>query len=167
MSVNKTKVSKDFKARSIVLTREFDAPLVLVWRAYSESDFLDQWWAPAPFRVETKSFNFAAGGHWLYAMINPEGRRHWGRMNYVSILPHRGIRIEDAFCDEHGNVNPNLPTSRGEIVFAPIASGTRVELTNIYQREEDLQTIVAMGFEQGVATCLDQLEALLQRTEVR
>jgi uncharacterized protein YndB with AHSA1/START domain len=164
MNPSKTQVVKDIAGRSITVAREFAAPLANVWRAYTEAALLDQWWAPAPFRAETKTMNFVPGGHWLYAMVSPEGQRHWGRMSYVSIQHHRRISIEDAFCDEHGAINPALPVSKGEIVFSATGHGTRVEFQITYQDENDLHKIVEMGFEQGITTCLDQLDALLNQS---
>jgi uncharacterized protein YndB with AHSA1/START domain len=165
--MSNTQVTKDFNARSITVAREFDAPPALVWRAYSEAALLDQWWGPAPWRAETKRMDFRPGGHWLYAMVSPEGERHWARMNYLSIQPHTSIGIEDAFCDEQGNINTALPVSKGEMVFTPTARGTRVEFSMVYQQESDLRKIIEMGFEQGITACFDQLDAMLLQGKVR
>lgn len=163
MSTHKTSIEKDFAARLLRVSREFDAPVELVWRAYSESQLLDQWWGPAPWRAETHAMDFRAGGHWFYAMVSPEGQRHWARMNYIAIAPQVRITIEDAFCDEQGKVNTAMPVAKGEIVFTPTAAGTRVEFHTTYATEKDLRTVVQMGIEQGLTMCLDQLEALLAR----
>jgi uncharacterized protein YndB with AHSA1/START domain len=77
MSTNKTQIAKDFKQKSITVSREFDAPLASVWRAYTETELLDQWWGPAPWHAETKTMNFVPGGYWLYAMVSPDGQKHW------------------------------------------------------------------------------------------
>ena len=63
MSTNKTQVAKDFKEKSIVVTREFNAPLPDVWRAFTESNLLDQWWGPSPWHAETKSQESRNIGH--------------------------------------------------------------------------------------------------------
>jgi uncharacterized protein YndB with AHSA1/START domain len=107
--------------------------------------------------------NFKAGGYWLYAMVSPEGQKHWARMNYLAIDPLKGYDIEDAFCDEEGNLNSELPVSRGRMSFSKTAVGTRVEFKMTYATETDVQKIVDMGFEQGITMCLDQLEALLKK----
>lgn len=159
---NKTQIFKDFQARSIVVSRELNASLAEVWRAHTEPELLDQWWGPAPWRAETKSMDFRAGGYWLYAMVGPENHRHWGRMDYVSISHHSNFVITDSFCDEHGKVNPELPVSRGRMTFSRIPSGTRVEFKMVYPTDEALRIIVEMGFEAGITACLDQLEALLE-----
>ena len=167
MNTSKTQVTKDFAAKCIKVSREFEAPLALVWRAYTEAELLDQWWGPAPYRAETKSLQFLPGGSWIYAMVGPQGQKHWGRMNYVNVEHQRSIEIEDVFCDEHGNVNPALPIARGTIVFTPMGRATRVEFTTFYAQESDLQTVVEMGFEQGISICLDQLTELLRNTRVQ
>ena len=165
--MSKTQVTKDFNARSITVGREFEARPELVWRAYIEAELLDQWWGPAPWRAETKRMNFAPGGQWLYAMVSPEGQRHWALMNYVSIEPCTRIGMVDAFCDEEGNINTAFPASKGSLVFTPTAGGTRVEFSMAYERESDLRKIIEMGFEQGITLCFDQLDALLQQGKVR
>jgi uncharacterized protein YndB with AHSA1/START domain len=160
---NPTRVVKDLKEKSILVTRDFNAPVEHVWRAYSESGLLDQWWGPAPWRAETRHFDFVAGGYWLYAMVGPDGERHWGRMNYLAIDHHRSITIEDVFCDEHGAVNADLPASRGQIVFSATSTGTRVDFKMHYASDEDIRKLVEMGFEQGITACLEQLAQLLPK----
>jgi uncharacterized protein YndB with AHSA1/START domain len=163
---NKTQVLKNLKAKSIQISREFNAPLETVWRAYTEKEILDQWWAPHPWRAETKHMNFVPGGYWLYAMVSPENQKHWGRMNYLAITHHQSFELEDGFCDEEGTINPELPVSKGSNVFTKTNSGTLVEFKMTYATEEDLQKIVEMGFEQGITACLDQLEKLLAQNKI-
>jgi uncharacterized protein YndB with AHSA1/START domain len=164
--INKTQVTKDVKERSILVSREFNAPVTDVWRAFTERDLLDQWWAPAPWRAETKSMNFSVGGFWLYAMISPENQKHWGRMNYLAIDHLKSYDAEDCFCDEAGNINPDLPTSKGRNVFTATDTGTRVAFKLIYPTEEALQKIVEFGFEQGITICFEQLETLLKPNKI-
>jgi uncharacterized protein YndB with AHSA1/START domain len=162
----KTQIFKNFKEKSILVSREFNAPLNLVWRAFTESELLDQWWAPAPWRAETKSMNFSVGGYWLYAMVSPENQKHWGRMNYLDINHLSSFDLEDFFCDEEGIINPELPASKGKNVFTETTNGTRVEFRMIYPTESDLQKIVEMGFEQGISMCFDQLEEMLINNKI-
>jgi uncharacterized protein YndB with AHSA1/START domain len=163
MSTNKTTVEKDFAAKSIRITRNFDAPVESVWRAFTEPALLDQWWGPAPWHVETKSMDFKEGGRWLYAMVGPEGERHWARMDYGTIQEHQGFDLQDSFTDENGNIAPGLPLGKGRNSFTQTPSGTQVVMRITYPNESDLQQIVEMGFEQGISMCLDQLEELLRK----
>ena len=53
---------KDLPNKKITVTRHFNAPLDQVWKAWTESELLDQWWAPKPFKAETKFMDFKVGG---------------------------------------------------------------------------------------------------------
>jgi uncharacterized protein YndB with AHSA1/START domain len=159
---NKTQVNKDLKEKSILISRVFNAPIEKVWQAYTDHEILDQWWGPSPWRAETKTINFTVGGYWLYSMVSPENQKQWGRINYFGIEQYKSIEIEDAFCDENGKLNNELPVSKGQIAFNKTVNGTKVMFKMIYPTETDLEKIVEMGFEQGISICLDQLESLLK-----
>jgi uncharacterized protein YndB with AHSA1/START domain len=161
---NKTQVFKDLPNKSILISREFNAPLKNVWRAYTESELLEQWWAPKPWRAETKSMNFTVGGYWLYAMVGPDNSKHWGRANYLAINPLVNFEVEDAFCDEEGNMNTELPVTKWNIIFTESNTGTKIEVKLIFGTEADLQKLVEMGFEQGFSIGLNQLEELLNQS---
>ena len=165
-SNSKTRISKNLDEKTILVSRVFNAPLAAVWRAYTESEILDQWWGPEPWRSETKFMDFSEGGHWLYAMVGPDGTRHWARMNYKAIVPQRIIQGEDGFCDENGNLNPQLPVYQWVNQFTETDGHTRVDHTLTFETLEGLQTIVDMGFEQGISIDLDQLEALLAKNNL-
>lgn len=163
---NKTLVIKDLKEKSVLVSREFNAPLEKVWRAYTESELLEQWWAPHPWKAQTKTMDFSVGGYWLYAMVSPENEKHWGRMDYTAITPHKSFVIKDVFCDDDGNINSSLPVSKGTIVFTKTDTSTLVEFKMIYSTEKEIETIIEMGFEQGITACLDQLEKLFQENKI-
>ena len=67
---------------TVNVIREFAADLELVWEAWTNPEILDLWWAPKPYRTETKSMDFREGGMWLYAMISPENVKHWCKNDY-------------------------------------------------------------------------------------
>jgi uncharacterized protein YndB with AHSA1/START domain len=159
----KTKIKRDFEEKSITVSREFNAPLELVWRAYTEKEFLNQWWGPAPWKAETKSMDFREGGFWLYAMAGPENQKHWARMNYLKINKHKNFEVEDFFCDETGNVDSKLPASKGEFIFTKTSTGINVDFKLKFSTEEALKQTIEMGFEQGISQCVDQLEVLLSK----
>ncbi|WP_369752147.1 SRPBCC domain-containing protein [Flavobacterium sp. WC2409] len=163
---SKTLVIKDLKEKSILVSRVFKAPRDKVWRAYTESEYLEKWWGPQPWKAETKSISFTVGGYWLYAMVGPKNEKHWSRMDYTAIKPYESLEIKDGFCDEEGNLNTSLPVSTGSIIFNPSDSGTLVEFKMFYNTEKEVETMIEMGFEQGITTCLEQLERLFQENKI-
>src|SRR5688572_32700048 len=69
----------DKEKNTLTLKREFAANRQLVWDCYTKSELLDRWFAPAPLTTKTKSMDFRPGGHWIYAMVDPDGKEYWGR----------------------------------------------------------------------------------------
>ena len=162
-SNSKTRISKNLEEKSILVTRIFNAPLTAVWRAYTESELLDQWWGPEPWRAETKHMDFSEGGYWLYAMVGPDGTRHWARMDYKDIVPQQTIVGEDGFCDEDGHLIPTMPVNKWVNQFTETDGATRVDHILTFETLDGLQAIVDMGFEAGISIGLDQLETLLSK----
>jgi uncharacterized protein YndB with AHSA1/START domain len=160
---DKTMIVKDFKEKSILVSREFNVPVSTIWDSFTLSEMLDQWWGPSPWRAETRTMKFSDEGFWLYAMVGPGNQKHWGRMNYLKTDLHKKIEIEDAFCDEDGNINQELPVSKGHVVFTKTETGSRVDFKMIYPTEADLHKLVEMGFEEGISICFDQLERLISK----
>ena len=156
------------KAKNIItVKREFKANRQLVWDAYTKSDILDQWFAPKPFTTKTKEMSFTEGGHWLYAMIDPDGKEYWGRLDYQKINPIDDYSALDAFCDENGNFNPDLPRAEWHVVFKDLASNALVETKIKYQSLADLETVIQMGLKEGLASTLEKLDELLLTLAVK
>ena len=160
-----TEVAKDLKSKKITVRREFDTALDLVWRAWTESKLLDQWWAPKPWIAETKSLKFEEGGYWLYAMRGPDGTKIWCIVEFNSIKRHHSFQAVSSFCDENGKKNSEFPTMYWKNVFISNSTGTRVEIELSFKEEADLQTIIDMGFEAGFTSALTNLDELLAKNE--
>jgi len=148
--------------KTITVKREFAADVPLVWDAYTKSELLNQWWAPKPWKARTKTMDFREGGHWLYAMVGPEGEEHWSIATYSDIRNQERFTGIDAFTDAEGNVNKNMPQSKWEVSFT--AAGEELTLVNIHISYSDLaqlETTIEMGFREGLTTAMEGLDELL------
>jgi PhnB protein len=161
MTKNETVFSKDLQQKKLHVTRNFDAPLEQVWRAWTEARILDQWWAPQPYRAETKSMDFREGGYWLYCMIGPEGDRTWCRVNWDVIRTGEHISYRNMFCDEAGNPNPDFPPMYWQQDFKAEQDKTTVVIEIRFDRIEDMEMIIGMGFQEGFTAGLDNLDHYL------
>ncbi len=161
----KTIFSKDLAGKKIFVTREFAAPLDLTWKAWTNKDILDKWWAPKPWKAETKKMDFKESGHWLYAMVGPASERHWAIAEYKKIVPFKMFIGLDSFCDDNGNKMPQPPGMEWRVEFEKIATGTKVLVEISFATEKDLQTIVEMGFQEGFSMAHENLDALLANAE--
>jgi uncharacterized protein YndB with AHSA1/START domain len=162
-TLKETIYSKDEANKKLFAEREFDASVKEVWRAWTEPELLDQWWAPRPWKAVTLSMNFIDGGSWLYYMEGPDGSRHYCRADYSSIITNKSYQGLDGFCDETGNINTELPQMNWKVDFNETASGTKVKVQLSFDSLESLQKIVDMGFKEGFAMAHNNLDELLAK----
>jgi len=156
-----TQITTDFERFTFQAKREFDAPVSLVWRAYTEYELLDQWWAPRPWKAETKNMDFSINGKWMYDLVGPEGERHGAIQIFKEIVLEKYFSGIDAFADEHGNINKSMPVATWKNTFLPTANGTMVVVDAIYPTKEALETVIKMGMDKGVSMAHDNLTDLL------
>ncbi|WP_437391952.1 SRPBCC domain-containing protein [Olivibacter sp. SA151] len=146
---------------TIEIKREFNAGLKLVWQAWTTPELLDQWWGPQPWRAETKTMDFRVGGFWLYAMVSPEGERHYARTNFISIVKEKSFASKGGFSDENGTINPAFPVNLWENNFIEVGDKVRVDMLLTYDSLADLETEIEMGFKEGMTVDFQQLDELL------
>lgn len=151
--------------KTITVKRVFAAELSLVWDAYTKSEILDQWWAPKPWKARTKTLDFREGGHWLYAMLGPEGEEHWAIANYKSIQVQKKFTGLDAFSDAEGKVNKELPQSKWEVNFTGKGHITLVEFHISYDDLAQLEATIQMGFKEGLTIAMEGLDELLASSQ--
>ncbi len=154
-------LSVDKANKKIYVKREFAAPVAKVWSAWTESKMLDQWWAPRPWKTETKVLEFKSGGKWIYAMVGPDGSKHWATLRYNSVTPTNNYSATDAFGDEHGNINKEFPSANWNVNFSTQGAHTLVSIEITYDKVEDLEKMVEMGFQEGFTMALGNLDELL------
>ena len=164
MIINKeTVLTKDLANKKLIVVREFDAPLDQVWRAWTESALLDQWWAPKPWKAQTKTMDFKEGGFWLYQMVGPDGTGSWCRADFKKVDAPDSFSAVDNFCDESGKVDTNFPAMYWTNVFSKTADGTTVKVEISFDTEAGLEKILELGFEEGFTAALGNLDELLAK----
>lgn len=161
MSTFQTEISKDLKNKKLHINRTFRAPGDVVWRAWTDSDLLGKWWAPKPYKAVTKSMDFREGGRWLYHMLSPEGEKHWCRLDYLNIAFQDYYIGKDAFCNDKGNANTDHPSMLWKNTFQARGKETRVVIEISFDKEEDIERIIEMGFEEGFIAAHGNLDELL------
>ena len=162
IAIKETVYTKDLENKKMIVTREFDAPLELVWRAWTEKELLDQWWAPKPWKANTRNMNFNEGGSWLYSMDGPDGSSALCRVNFKTIIPQQSFTALDSFCDEQGNPTEELPQMLWKNEFIALGDQTRVHVEITFKSIEDMDKIIEMGFQEGFRAAHTNLDELLQ-----
>jgi uncharacterized protein YndB with AHSA1/START domain len=87
----------------MVITRVFDAPRELVWKAWTDPRYVMQWWGPKGFTVADCRMDFRVGGKLLCCTKAPDGQEFWNGVEYVEIVPPEKIVSLMYFSDSQGN----------------------------------------------------------------
>lgn len=161
----KSKLQFDFLVdkgkNTLTIRREFLADRQLVWDCYTKSELLNQWFAPKPLSTKTKSMDFREGGHWHYAMVEPDGTEYWGWTEYVKIQPIDFYTSLDAFSNAEGEINHDLPRAEWLVTFTDREENALVEMIVTYNSLADLETVIQMGMKDGMIATLEKLDELL------
>lgn len=139
--------------RSIIGTREFDAPRALVFSAWTKPERLAQWWGPHGFTTTTLSFDFRPGGIWRFVMHGPDGRDYQNRITFEEIVPPERIVYR------HGGGDDVEPVQfRQIVVFEDLGRHTRItwrgEFPSAAERD---RVITTYGADKGLAETLARL----------
>jgi len=102
----RSNVAKKTKEPEFVITRIFDAPRELVWKAWTDPERVKRWWGPKNFTSPFSKIDFRVGGAYLFCMRSPEGQDFWSTGVYREIVEPERIVCTDSFADEKGNVVP-------------------------------------------------------------
>ena len=87
----------------MVVTRDFDAPRELVWKAWTDPKYVMQWWGPKGFTAPVCKMDVRVGGKSLCCMRTPDGQEFWNAIEYHEIVPHEKIVSSMYFSDAKGN----------------------------------------------------------------
>lgn len=149
----------DKAAQTVYITREFEAPLSLVWDAFTKKEILDQWWAPKPYESRTKVMDFRVGGRRFYAMVSPEGHEMWQLQQYTSITPKTNFKFLSVFADK--DETPHLPGSQWNLSFSETNDVTKASISIYNESLERMERMIEMGFKEGFTMTLNELANLL------
>lgn len=85
-----------------VISRVFDAPQDLVWKAWTEPERLLKWWGPRNFEILSADVDLRIGGIFHYHLRSPDGLEIWGKFVYREISPPEKLVYINSFSDPHG-----------------------------------------------------------------
>jgi uncharacterized protein YndB with AHSA1/START domain len=108
---------------ALVLTRIFDAPVDLVWRAWTDQEHLAKWSAPRGYTIPHGSGELRVGGNWRCCMRDPDGGAHWLGGIYREIVPERLLVMTHAWQEDGRPGHETVVTVRFE------ALGRRTKVT--------------------------------------
>jgi uncharacterized protein YndB with AHSA1/START domain len=113
--------------QALVITRIFDAPRELVFKAWTDPDHLVRWMGPRGFRSTVLHSELRAGGAYRIHMLGADGDDHWTQGVFREIVEPERLVMEGSWADAQGN--PTSPVTLLTITFeAHEATRTRLTL---------------------------------------
>lgn len=158
--------------RDVVVTRVFDAPVELVWKAWSDADDVKQWWGPTGFTCTLAHIDFREGGTSLVCMRAPAefgGFDMYNTWTYMTIVLHERFEYILRFSNERGEqIDPasqgtpeGVPSEVYNVnEFKDLGSGkTELTITERSYATDEAHDISKLGLEQ----CLDKMAESLKQ----
>ena len=159
-TIKKTKITAEPGKQEILITREFDAPRELVFKACTDPKLIPQWWGPRYLSTQVDKMDVRPGGEWRFINRNAEGNEFAFHVVYHEVLaPERVIdTFEFEGLPETGHVT--LETMKLEAL-----SGGRTRLTvqSVFQSVADRDGMLQSGMEEGLNETYDRLAELLKK----
>jgi uncharacterized protein YndB with AHSA1/START domain len=142
--------------REIAMTRVFDAPRELVFKAYTDSTLIPQWWGPRGFTTTVDQMDVRPGGVWRFVQRGPDGSEYAFNGVYREIAPPQRIVSTFEFEGMPGHVSVETLTLEEH------TGKTKVTSMSLFQTVEDRDGMLQSGMEAGAAETYDRFAELLE-----
>ena len=137
--------------RTLTLKRTFNAPIALVWAAWTQPEHIAQWWGPKGMQTKVVDHDFRVGGQWKYAMTMPDGNEFIGDGVYSEIIELEKI-VSTA------NFKPMTEGVEIQALFEANGDQTLFTFNVVHPTEEYCKQQEQMGFYNGWGSTFDRLE---------
>lgn len=163
-------------ATAFTTTRDFNAPLDLLWEVHASPEHIARWMGPQGFKMLHNAHDFREGGQYHYGMEAPDGSQMWGLQTFLEIVPKQRIVVLQSFSDAEGNIalHPMAPTMPPRMKSTATFSSTGPKTSRLtihftpWEASQEQQDTFAMarsgmttGFE-GMFVKIDEYLASLQ-----
>jgi uncharacterized protein YndB with AHSA1/START domain len=139
----------------IMITREFDAPARLVWRAYTTPELIKRWWAGERGTVTTAEVDLRVGGRWRYVLVANGGFEVAFHGEYREIVPNERLVNTEAF---EGIPDPDGNAALVTATFSEKDGRTLLEMLVEHRNKEGRDANIDSGMEGGMQEGMDLLE---------
>jgi uncharacterized protein YndB with AHSA1/START domain len=146
----------------ILITREFDAPPRLVYKAWTTPELVERYWAGKRGRMTTVEIDLREGGRWHYVMATSAGFDVAFSGEYQEIVPDERLVFTESYVEGPG-AEPGAEPTVNVATFTALEGGrTRLELLTECHSKEVRDAIVQSGMEDGAQEQFDALDELAQ-----
>jgi uncharacterized protein YndB with AHSA1/START domain len=138
----------------LVLTRTFDAPRKLVFKAWTDPKHLAQWWGPRGFATSIREMDVKPGGGWHYSMRAPDGKEYPFDGVYLEVVEPEKLVFDGTI---HGEPGQRVWT---EVTFIEVGNKTQIKVRQLFSFESDATRGAPIGWSQQLDRFAEFLAAL-------
>jgi len=149
----KTKIDAEDGKQELMITREFDLPLELLFRAYVEPDIVEQWMGTKVLKLENKKH-----GSWQFETTDPKGNKHGFNGTIHEFIPNR--KITRTFEMEH----TPFPVQLEFLEFEKLTDDTsKLNMHIVYRSVADRDQMLQLPFAQGINMAHNRLQNIVSK----
>ncbi|MCT8341211.1 SRPBCC domain-containing protein [Flavobacteriaceae bacterium TK19130] len=141
----------NLKERTLTIEKTFNAPIDIVWKAWTEPEHLVKWWAPKGMNLKIVEHDFKIGGKWKYTMEMPDGNTFVSEGTYQEIVEMEKIITSADFKPMTQNVEL-------QCLFEADGDKTNFTFKVIHETPEYCRQQEEMGFYNGWGSAFNRLE---------
>ncbi len=141
--------------REILITREFDAPRDLVFKAMTDPNLIPRWWGPRGYKATVDKMDVRPGGSYRFVIRDPDGRESGFRGEYREVVPPERIVQTFEWEPMAGHISVETAT------FTEQEGRTLLTVRSLFSSKEDRDGMVQSGMEKGLRETHDRLSELL------
>ena len=138
----------------ILITRDFNAPKHLVYRAYTTPELVKRWWAGQRGEVTGVEIDLRVGGRWRYVMVANEGFEVGFHGDYREIVPDERLVFTEVYEGVPEEGEPAVVT----VTFTEVDGRTTLTMLTDVPSKEVRDLIIDSGMEAGMQEGMDLLE---------
>ena len=137
---------------TIVVMRRVEAPRELVWKAWTESQHISQWWGPNGFTTTTHAMEVKPGGMWRFIMHGPDGT------DWPNTIVYREVIRPERLVYDHSGEGANDPHRfQVTVTFAGQGGNTEITMTSRFPSLAARDAVLKFGAVEGGAQTIDRL----------
>lgn len=144
----------DLANRTLTIEKTFNAPVQLVWEAWTQTEHIVKWWAPNGMAIKVLEHEFKVGGKWKYSMPMPNGSEFISEGTYKEIVELKKIVTSADF-------KPMTEDVELQVLFEADGEKTKFTFSVIHTTPEYCKQQEEMGFYNGWGAAFERLEQVL------
>ncbi len=150
----------DKSKRTVTIKRTFNAPIALVWEAWTQPEHIAQWWSPKGMETKIIEHDFSVGGKWKYAMPMPNGQEFVADGIYTEI-----VELEKILSS--ANFRPMTEGVEIQSLFEKDGDKTNFIFNVVHETEAYKIQQEKMGILNGWGSVFERLNVLLTELTVK